>query len=115
MKVKELAELLNATILAKGDLEKDVNSGYVCDLLSWVMARCGEGAAWITVQTHLNVIAVAVLLDIPCVIIPDEIPVEEESVNKAKEEGLTLLSVKMPAFDICGIMYKAGLGSYERK
>ncbi|MHB1315624.1 MAG: AraC family transcriptional regulator [Christensenellales bacterium] len=115
MKVNELARLLQATVLSEGDQEKEVSGGYVCDLLSWVMARCGEGAAWITVQTHLNVIAVAALLDLSCVIIPDAIQVEQASIDKAREEGIWLLSVDYPAFEICRIMVQAGFGSSRRK
>ena len=46
------------------DLNREVESGYVCDLLSWVMAKGAPGCAWITVMNHMNVIAVATLLDL---------------------------------------------------
>ena len=115
MKVNEIAKLLSADILASGDPGSEVTSGYVCDMLSWVMAKSGKGAAWITVQTHLNVIAVAVLLDIPCVIIPDSIQVEKPTIDKAKEEGVTLLSVSCSAFDACALLSGKGIRSYEKK
>ena len=41
---------------------------YVTFKLGYV--SCKQGDAWITVQTHLNTIAVAVLLEIPCIIVP---------------------------------------------
>jgi len=115
MTVRELSDLLGCKVLAPGNMESMIESGYVCDFLSWVMARCGQGAAWITVQTHLNVVAVAVLLDIACVIIPDSVEVEQESIDKANEEGVALLSTAKTAYEVCGLMYQAGLGAYVRK
>ena len=71
MTVLEVKEALGAHVLTQGtDLNRTVNEGYSCDLLSWVMAHGREGMAWITVQTHMNVIAVASLHDMSCVIIP---------------------------------------------
>ena len=68
MKVRELARLLNARALTgEAGMDNEIQSGYCCDLLSWVMAHGGEGMAWVTVQTHMNVIAVAALHDMSCV------------------------------------------------
>ena len=46
---------------------------------------------WITVQTHMNIVAVAVLTEIACIIIPEGIQVEEEVLNKAENEGVVIL------------------------
>ena len=71
MKASELKALLEAEDLTPEVAEdREVTCGYVCDLLSWVMAHGDEGMAWVTVQTHLNVIAVAVLSEMACVILP---------------------------------------------
>lgn len=64
-----------------------MSCGYTCDLLSWVMAHGKQGMAWITVQTHMNVIAVASLMEMAAVIIPEGIQMEEPSLEKAREEG----------------------------
>jgi len=71
MKVKEFAEQLKMEILTgeKG-LEKEIKGMYICDLLSWVMSHAAKGDAWITVHTHVNIVAVALMADIPCIIIP---------------------------------------------
>ena len=106
MKVSELKALINAEVLAEGQgSDPDVTTGYACDLLSWVMAHGEPGMAWVTVQTHMNVIAVAVLSEMACVILPEDIEMEEESLNKAKAEGMTVLKSPMTAYEICGILY----------
>ncbi|HHV30507.1 DRTGG domain-containing protein [Acetivibrio mesophilus] len=106
MKVREFAEQLNMEILTgqKG-LEKDVMGMYICDLLSWVMSHASKGDAWITVHTHVNIVAVALLVDIPCIIIPEGIVVEEATLNKASEEDIAILRTSKTAYQIA---YEAG-------
>lgn len=91
------------------DKSATVSCGYTCDLLSWVMAHGQAGMAWITVQTHMNVIAVASLMEMSAVIIPEGIEMEAASLAKAKEEGVTVLSSDKTAFDLCALMAQHGL------
>ncbi len=110
MKVKELMELLSAQNLTQGaDLDREVTCGYACDLLSWVLAHGRPGMAWMTVQTHLNVVAVAVLMEMACVILVEGVQPEESSMQKAREEGLALLSSNKTAYELCGLMAQAGV------
>ena len=89
MKINELVALIDGTVLVKGREDAEITCGYTCDLLSWVMAHGAPGMAWVTVQTHLNVIAVAVLSEMACVILPESIEMEQESLDKAQSEGMT--------------------------
>lgn len=61
------------------------------------------------VQTHLNVLAVAALHDLSCVILPEGIKMEGASLEKAKEEGINILSSSLSAYEICGLMYANGI------
>jgi hypothetical protein len=98
----DLSKKLGLSLLAEGtDEGKEVTNGYVCDLLSWVMARGEAGMAWITVQTHLNVVAVACLHDFACVIIPEDIEVPEQTILKAKEEGVAIYGSSKTAYELC--------------
>jgi hypothetical protein len=92
------------------DPEKEVKDGCVCDLLSWVMARGEEGMAWITVQTHLNVVAVACLHDFSCVIIPEDIEVPQATIDKSNEEGIYIFSSPKTSYKFCCEMYSLGVG-----
>ena len=116
MTVKELAELIQAKDMTP-DTEKDgeVTCGYTCDLLSWVMAHGAAGMAWVTVQTHMNVIAVASLMEMAAVIIPEDIEMEGPSLEKAKEEGITVLQSPMTAYEICARLAEAGLPGKQRE
>lgn len=108
MTVNELATLINGNVLA-GHGENPVRCGCACDLLSWVMAKGSEGCAWVTVQTHMNVVAVASLHDMACIIWPESIEPDEASVKKADEEGIAVLYSPLSTYHIAGLMYQAGV------
>ena len=110
MTIRELMPLIEAKELTKqADLEKEVLCGYTCDLLSWVMGHGQEGMAWVTVQTHMNVIAVALLSDMACVIMPESIEMEQESLDKADAEGMCVLQSPLTSYEICGRIYAKGV------
>ena len=110
MTLENLIALTGAKNMTPGlPLDTQVSCGYTCDLLSWVMAKGQEKMAWITVQTHLNVIAVACLHDFACVIIPENIEVPQESIDKANEEGICVLSSEKDAYEIAIGMAKLGI------
>ena len=66
--------------------------------------------ALVTVQTHLNVIAVACLHDFACVIIPESIDVPQATIDKAKEEGVLIYSSSKTSYAICCELYDLGIG-----
>ena len=109
MNVQTLAAALKLKILAAGNIDREVSCGYTCDLLSWVMAHGQPGMVWITVQTHLNVVAVASLLDMAAVIIPENITVDAATLAKAEEEGVAVLSSPLCAYDLVAGMIQAGI------
>lgn len=104
-----LAQALDAKMLCAGQQTKPITCGYCCDLLSLVMARGRPGMAWVTVQTHMNVVAVAALGEMACVILPEGIVMEAEPLQKALEEGLAVLSSPLTAYEIAARMAQAGI------
>ncbi|MBO6003200.1 MAG: hypothetical protein J6P53_06880 [Mailhella sp.] len=115
MKIRDLMTLTQSRMAWEGaDPEREVLSGYTCDLLSWVMAHGREGMAWVTVQIHMNVIAVAALHDMACVILPEGIRMEADSLKKAEEEGVCVLESPLSGYEICGRMHAAGIPDRDR-
>ena len=110
MKISDIIPLIGAVNeTPDADTDKEILCGYTCDLLSWVMAHGQEGMAWVTVQTHMNVIAVAVLSDMACVILPEDIQMEKESLAKAADEGMCVLRSPLSGYEICGRLHSAGI------
>jgi len=110
MKVRELMELLDAKCLTNDtELDADISCGYSCDLLSWVLAHGKQGMAWCTVQTHVNVIAVSVLMEMACVILVEGVEPEEASLKKAIDEEMPILATDKTAYEVCVLMGQAGV------
>lgn len=96
MTVREFAARHGYQILTESSavLEREIRDVYACDLLSWAMAKVPSGAVWSTVHTNLNVIAVASLTEAACVVIPEGIAVEPETIARANREDVPVLSAK---------------------
>lgn len=110
MNVMEFANKLNGNILTgEAGIDNQVNDIYSCDLLSWVMSHAAKGAAWITVHTHLNIVAVASLSELSCIIIPEGIEVEEATVKRAVQENVVILETSLSTYKICCIACECGL------
>jgi hypothetical protein len=106
MLVREMAEDLGLTVKTttkKGGARK-IEGGFTGDLLSHVMANAQPGYVWITVQTHDNIVAIASLLDLACIVVCQrEIP--EETCQRAASEGVTLMWTADGAFEVAGRLY----------
>ncbi len=100
MVVRDLLDLKELKLLQEADLDAAISGGYMGDLLSVVMGEAEEEQLWITIQSHVNVVAVAALKGIPAVIIAHGYEPDEETLAKAKEEGITLLSTELDPFSI---------------
>ena len=94
-----LADKLDLMKLS-GDTDKEVASCYISDLLSRVLGGCQAGDIWITVQTSLNMVAVAVMAEASCVILPEGLTAPDNVIEKANEEDLTIFSSKENAFEL---------------
>lgn len=101
MTVSELTEKLNLRVFSLADGEREITGGYAGDLLSWVMGRAGEGDAWITIMTNINVIAVASLADTACVLLAEGTAPDEEMLSAAKAKGINLLGSEASTFQLC--------------
>ena len=99
MTITQLEEKLSLKRLSHGE-DKEISSCYICDLLSQVLGSCEQGDVWITVQTSLNVVAVAQMTEVSCVIVPENIPVPDNVIEKASEENLTIFSSAKNSFSL---------------
>jgi serine kinase of HPr protein (carbohydrate metabolism regulator) len=107
MKVSELIEKLELTVFTgQTGLERDINGGYVSDLLSDVMGNGKEGNVWITLQNHMNVIAIASLKEMACIILVKGIIPATDIIEKAVEEEVPILGSKENTFELSGKIYQ---------
>lgn len=109
MKISNFSNKLNLEPLFETEKELMIEGVYIGDLLSIVMAKAKKNYVWITIQTHINVIAVAELLDLSCIIIVENMDVEEEVINKAKELNISVFKTKESAYDIAAKLFEIGI------
>lgn len=113
MTLHEVAERLGLTVCAgAAGLDRDVAGGYAGDLLSDVMAHSAAGQVWITMQTHVNSVAVAVLKEHAGIILVNGRTPAADTARKADEEGVPILSSPIPSFEICGRLHEFGVGCH---
>lgn len=106
MKLKKIVELLDLEVRSGSDkLDGEVSSGYASDLMSDVIAHARERQLWITLQTHVNIAAVAGMKGLAGVILVQGREPERDTVEKAGKEGIPIMVTKMPAFEIAGRLY----------
>lgn len=109
MKISELVEVLGLDVKASGNLDEELTGVVVGDLLSFIMAKGQPGWAWITIQSHVNVAAVAVLREMPLIIVASGRPVDDDLVARCSQEGVTLAYSPLSAYGLSGKIYGLGL------
>jgi predicted transcriptional regulator len=95
------------------NLDREVSSGYVSDLLSDVLAHADEGTLWVTLHIHQNIVAVASHKDLAGIILVQGRQPEKDTIAKAEEEGIPVLVSSLSAFELVGRLYKAGIHGAE--
>jgi hypothetical protein len=110
MKVSDLVAKTGWQVLTEGqDLSGEITGVYCTDLLSWAMGNGGQGQVWITVQVHMNVIAVAELREFACVVLADHVTPGAELIAKAAEEHVILLASGLPVYESARTLAEMGL------
>jgi serine kinase of HPr protein (carbohydrate metabolism regulator) len=106
MKIEQLISALDLKLENEvADLNRDIDGAIVGDLLSHIMGKSTEGQVWITIQTHKNVLAIASLNDLSCVIVSDGQKPDQGMMAAANDEELAVFTTDKSAFDISGELY----------
>ena len=98
MTVAQLKEEWGLTEFHLAEPDREIEGGYAGDLLSWVMGRAAPGCAWLTVMSNANVCAVAVLADIACVILTENVTPDDDLLARCKQQGINLLGTDKDTF-----------------
>ncbi|HYK89217.1 MAG TPA: DRTGG domain-containing protein [Acidobacteriota bacterium] len=111
MRVLEAAEAVSGTVVAcaAAAAARDVRGGYASDLLSDVMGNACEGDLWVTLQKHVNIVAVAQLKGLAGIILVNGRHPEPDAAARAEEEHIPIVSTDLPTFDVVGILHSLGI------
>ena len=112
MTLEEIIEKLDLKLLTKATDFSRVTptAGYASDMLSRVMARAPrDGALWVTLQAHGNIVAVGAVLGLSAIIVTEGETPDQETIAKADEMGITLLATNKPTFYVVGHLWRLDL------
>jgi hypothetical protein len=109
----ELQELVDSLFLEvktpELNLHREVTGGYASDLLSDVIGNANKGSIWITLQVHLNIIAVASLKELSGIILVSNRNPDADTLKKADAENIPVMISTLPTFELVGKLYALGL------
>ena len=95
MTTKDIANYESFSLInSVTDLSHKINKLFASDLLSNVMGKTAENDCLITMLNNINVIGVASLNDLSCVIFSQGIVVKKELIDKANELNIPLFTTK---------------------
>lgn len=104
-------KLVDFVKLVEGEVVTDIHgilefeNVYIGDLLSVVMSKAKENSVWLTIQTHLNIVAVAELVEFKCIILVEGMKAEKSTVEKANELNIPIIETGKSAYDVSCLIY----------
>ncbi|MBR7133325.1 MAG: hypothetical protein IKD04_07305 [Clostridia bacterium] len=107
MTVKQLTELEFFSSVTLPDPERSIDGVYIGDLLSWVMGRASSGDAWITIMSNVNILAVASLADTACIIVAENVKLDDVVIKTAEEKNINIIYSAVGAYETALALSKA--------
>ncbi len=98
MTITEIAACCQATIVTAPADAPPLNAAYTSDLLSDVIGHAPPDSILITIQNHLNTIAVATLAEVHAILICHDRPIPDEMRTAAERESIALLRTPLDQF-----------------
>lgn len=99
MTVNELSQRPDFEPICLPDGDREIVGCYCGDLLSWVMGRAKADQAWITIMSNVNIAAVATLCDTSCIILSENVSLDDDVKNVAEMKGINVLKTPLPTYE----------------
>ncbi len=99
MTAEKFVESTGFKVVCMPNPERNISGAYIGDLLSWVMGRAKSDNIWITIMSNSNIVAVATLADVGCILLAEGVTLDSEVVTLAAEKGVNILSTDVSCYD----------------
>lgn len=110
MTLREIKEILDAeVIIGEDQLDIEVKTAFVADLMSDVLAFAKPGSLLITGLTNPQVVRTADVLDIAAIILGRGKKFSSESYQLAQEFNIPVITTKYILFEVAGRLYERGI------
>lgn len=89
-----------------GSVDRRVCGSYAGDLLSWVMSHAEYGHMWITIMSNINVVAVASLTEVACVVLSEGVELDADALEAAEKQDICVFSSPLSTAELCVLAAK---------
>lgn len=114
MKLSEIIKLIDGELLTDDNMaDKELAGAMGADLMSDVLASIQPEALLLTGLCNPQVVRTAQIADIKAILFVRGKNPDVATINIANQEGIPLISTSAGLFEACGILYAAGLASFE--
>lgn len=114
MKIKEIAEILDAEILTDfSDETTDIIYGFASDLMSDVLAYANSESLLVTGLNNSQVMRTAEMMDMTTVLFVRGKKPGKEILDLAEENSVTVLATNCTMFKTCGLLVLNGMKGIE--
>ena len=114
MNIAEVCKALELNIVHPGNGAREIEGVIVGDLLSHILGEARENWLWVTIQVHMNVAAVAVLKELPMIILSSNRAPQNDMGEKCREENIALATTHLSSYEVCCRLCSLGIG-YEQQ
>ena len=110
MKIRDVVDILSGRIIVDNhDLDEEVPRGGAADLMSDVLAFGTEGMVLMTGLTNPQVVRTAEMAGINVIVIVRDKTPPPETLELARESGITIINTGYTMYEACGRLFQAGL------
>lgn len=114
MKLTKLVELIDGKLLTNINIDgKEIAGAMGADLMSDVLTSIKPSSVLLTGLCNPQVVRTAQIADIHAIVFVRGKNPTKETIDLANEEEIPLITTKLGLYDVCGILYHAGLPSFE--
>ena len=112
MKLEEIAKLIGADVIAGVDklCTLDIDTACGADLMSDVLAFCHERTLLLTGLTSPQVVRSAEVAGLSGIVFVRGKRPGDGVIELANALGIPLLATDYPMFEVCGMLYRVGIG-----
>ena len=110
MKLREISELLNATVRCGEDrLDEDHDSAFASDLMSDVLTLGDYNPVILTGLCNMQTIRTCEMGNLDVIVLVRKKKASDEMIEEAEDEGMVIMECDYSMFKACGLLYSAGL------
>lgn len=109
MKLEQVRDILEATVVSGTDMQREVLSACGCDLMSDVLAFVKNQGMLLTGLVNAQVVRTAEMMDMKAIVFVRGKSPGEEILSLAADADMVVMTTDIPLYIACGKLYSAGL------